>query len=67
MIPTALYLHNLGVLTEKQRVKLDFLQDKGRRSDSDPKNNKKMQNTLQRQNLKEGRSIEARKRIDKEI
>ena len=40
--------------------------EKGKRSDSDPKSIKRMQDTLQRQNPNEGRSLEAKKRTDKE-
>ena len=59
-----LCLHNPGASVEKQRVKPDFLQYKGRRSDSDPKRIKRMQDTLKIQNIKEGRSLEYGKRIE---
>ena len=41
--------------------------EKGKRSDSDPKSIKRMQETLKRQNIKEGRSLEVIKEIDKQI
>ena len=63
-----LCLHNPGALVEKQiGLNIDILWEKGRRYNSDPKNIKRMQDTLQRKNTKEGGYLEARKKIDKQI